>query len=172
MNNIILIGMRATGKSTIGAAIAKKISYHFCDTDKLIEDRCGTSIAQCVADKGWEAFRSVEADVVRDVAEQERTVIATGGGVVLSEDNVDALRASGKIFLLTAPLATLARRIEESSDTHRPALTDAHSVLDDLTQTWQEREQLYHAAAHEVIDTENFATLEDVAAHIASSVKE
>ena len=97
--NIILTGFMATGKTTIGRLLAGALDYEFVDTDHLIQDRCGQTIADLFREKGEAVFRRMEADVARELGRKEGLVIATGGGLVLDPANVEALENRGADFL-------------------------------------------------------------------------
>ncbi|MFO7576542.1 MAG: shikimate kinase [Pelovirga sp.] len=108
--NIILTGFMGTGKSTLGRRLAQRLGYTFVDTDELIEERCGCTIAEIFADRGESWFRQQEEALVRDLAGRQGLVIATGGGLVMNPVNVAALQASGRIICLSAtPPEILAR---------------------------------------------------------------
>jgi 3-dehydroquinate synthase len=108
--NVVLIGFMGTGKTAIGEAAAERLGYAFVDTDAAIEAQAGRSIARIFADEGEPAFRRLETQVVAAVAARDGSVIATGGGVPLSEENMRRLRRNGVIVALHAnPEAILAR---------------------------------------------------------------
>lgn len=135
--------MRGTGKSAVGRTIAEQTGFDFVDIDKVIEEEVGSPIPEIVAVHGWDYFRDMESSVTAKVAQRTRVVISTGGGVILRPENVAALKASGAIVLLTAPLAHLQARVARSD---RPSLSGL-SPADELAKIWQEREALYRAAA-------------------------
>ena len=120
--------------------------------------RAGCSIAELVETLGWDAFRDLESDVVRDVASRDAIIIDTGGGAILRQGNVDALRATGHVFWLRAPVAVLAERIKD--DTQRPSLTGTKSFVDEIEEVLALRTPLYTAAAHDIIDVENMSPAE------------
>jgi shikimate dehydrogenase len=131
--NIVLVGMPGSGKSTIGNALAKKLGRDFVDTDDVITQRCGT-ISEIFAEHGESYFRDRECEAVSDTAKGNSLVIATGGGAILREQNVDMLRQNGVIFFLNRPLediiptddrplssniADLKKRFEERYDKYK-----------------------------------------------------
>ncbi|NTW07909.1 MAG: shikimate kinase, partial [Syntrophaceae bacterium] len=81
--NVVLIGYRACGKSTVGKLLAEKLKIAFLDTDLLIEENLGMPIKEIVASQGWDYFRAREKEAVQELAQRSECVIATGGGVVL-----------------------------------------------------------------------------------------
>ncbi len=104
--NIVLTGMPGSGKSTVGRLLSAD-GFAFVDTDAEVEKRCGCTIREFIHTKGEKAFRTLEAEVIRDVSQENCRVIATGGGAILREENVRALRQNGRIYYLDAPLFRL-----------------------------------------------------------------
>lgn len=150
--NIILIGMRGTGKTTIGRKLAEKLNYRFIETDLLIEDKTGMKIKDFVSKFGWPKFRERETEVLKSLS-GNNTVLSTGGGVVVKEENISLIRKFGKIIWLRAGIETMIKRI--GNDTNRPFVTGAKSMKEDLENLVKEREELYQKAADYVIDTDN-----------------
>jgi shikimate kinase len=121
--NIILTGFMGTGKSSMGRLLAQRLGYRFVDTDQLIEEQIGHSIAELFTRQGEAAFRKLEAKLVEELAQQNRLVIATGGGLVLNPDNVNRLSQTGRIFCLTARPEEILERV--SGQQHiRPLLQE------------------------------------------------
>lgn len=150
--NIILIGMRGSGKTTIGAILAGRLHREFIPMDALIVYEAGMTIPKIVETQGWEHFRGIEARVTRKVAQLRGIINATGGGVVLNQENVKTLRATGIVFWLNVSVDNILQRIGE--DPNRPSLTGRTSRRDDMVATFNEREGLYRQAAHHIIDTD------------------
>ena len=121
--NIILTGFMGTGKTTLGQLLAEKIGYQFVDTDALIEKRIGRTIAELFEEQGETAFRKLESNLVEELAQKERLVIATGGGLVLDPNNVAALGKTGKIICLAASPEEILSRISKRQGT-RPLLQE------------------------------------------------
>ncbi len=149
--NIVLIGMRGSGKSTVGRLLADMLGYAFFDTDSLIEKRVGVSLGDFVNEEGWDAFRRHEAEVIVQVAENKKAVIATGGGVVMNNESVTRLKINGFLVLLYAPVERLMERLQGEKE-ERPYLTDAKTFEEDVLRTWKEREAQYRAVADAVVD--------------------
>jgi shikimate kinase len=143
--NIVLIGMRGSGKSTVGELLAQALGKQFVDMDTLIVEKAGQTIPQIVEQHGWDHFRDLESSIAKEVASQKGLIIATGGGAILREANVSALRQHGKLVLLSAEPTTLAARIED--DDNRPALTEQATLLGELEDVWQQRRDLYEQIA-------------------------
>lgn len=146
--NIVLIGMRATGKTAIGRVLAEYLGWQFIDVDREIENGEGVTITELVATHDWEHFRDLESKYVARAAAEEHAVIATGGGVVLRPENIEILRRDGVVVLLTAPLAELATRLQNNP--HRPSLTGADPAAE-LAKIWADRREIYEQAADTVV---------------------
>ena len=118
--NIILTGFMGTGKTTVGKLLAKRLQRPFIDTDALIVKRDGRSIADIFAQDGEAAFRAWERTVALELAQQQGLIIATGGRLMLDEENAAALSASGQVFCLTAVPQTILARVKNNAK--RPLL--------------------------------------------------
>ena len=136
LQNVVLIGMPGCGKSTVGAALAQKLGKTFVDADAEIERRTGKAIPDIFAQEGEEAFRRYEADVIADLTRQNRQVIACGGGVVKTPQNLHALRQNG-------PVLWVQRPIEKLATSGRPLSKGGEA----LRRMEHERLPLYRAAA-------------------------
>lgn len=143
--NVVLTGLRGTGKSTLGRVLARLLGYGFRDTDKDIVRRAGMPINDLVAQHGWDHFRALERQVVADAARLHQRVIAVGGGALIDADNARAVKAHGTVVLLVCDLAVLAARIARHS--HRPSLTGQGPAEAEIAQVWAERRERYHAVA-------------------------
>jgi len=111
-NNIILIGMPGAGKSTIGVILAKRIGFHFIDTDLLIQSQEKRRLQQLIDTQGLNNFRQIEEQILLDL-HVEQTIIATGGSVVYAEKGLEKLATSGYLIYLQLELSTLQRRIAD-----------------------------------------------------------
>lgn len=149
--NIVLLGMRGSGKSSVGKLLAKTLEKDFFDTDSEVEKRAKTSITELVEEKGWAFFRALEKEVCRDFSQKEKCVLATGGGVVLDEENTDAFKKNGILIFLDVPVEILAQRIEEHSANHRPKFGEK-SLQEELKDVWEERKERYLSAVDRVIN--------------------
>lgn len=146
-----LIGPRGSGKSTIGRKLAAALGWAFVDTDALVVAQAGQSIAQLVAMHGWPYFRNFECKALRS-ANTARTVVATGGGIILDPANSDFMRAHGSVFYLRTDAAVLAARLgAQPEHEQRPPLS-VRSMEDEVAEVLREREPLYGAAAHYILD--------------------
>lgn len=141
--NIVLIGMRGSGKSAIGRTLAAYLDWKLIDIDREIEASEGVEIPELVRRHDWEHFRDLETKHLTHAAAQKNVVISTGGGVILRAENVTALKKSGVVVLLHSPLAHLQKRVARSK---RPSLTGGDPAAE-LAKVWAERRELYTAAA-------------------------
>ena len=149
--NIVLIGYRGTGKSAVGEALGALLGRPVLGTDAEIVRRAGCTIPEIVAQHGWEHFRDLEEAVVADLARSTEAIIDCGGGIVTRPANVDALRETGKVVWLRAPVAVIAGRIAE--DDQRPSLTGDTDFVTEIAGVLREREPLYAAACDIELDT-------------------
>ncbi|TKB69039.1 MAG: shikimate kinase [Nitrospira sp.] len=150
--NVVLIGYRGTGKSTVGKLVAERLGRVLVSTDAEIVKSAVQSIPEIVEQHGWEYFRDLETKICQDLAGRDGVVIDTGGGAILRSQNVEGLKRTGKLFWLTAPVETIARRI--GADTQRPSLTGTKSFLDEIQDVLRERTPKYQAAADYIIETD------------------
>ena len=150
--NIVLIGYRGTGKSTIGRAVAARLGREMVSTDKEIVRRAGSSIPEIVAAHGWDYFRDLESTICQELAGKDDLVIDTGGGAILCQQNVDVFKRNGRLVWLTASVETIAARI--GSDRQRPSLTGTKSHVDEIREVLTERIPKYQAAADMTIATD------------------
>jgi shikimate kinase len=151
--NIVLIGYRGTGKSTVGRLLSTRLGRELVSTDAEIVKRAQRTIPEIVNKEGWEYFRDLESDVCRELGIRDQLVIDTGGGAILREQNVEALKKNGTLFWLTASVETIARRI--GGDNQRPSLTGTKSFVDEIEDVLRERTPKYQAAADRIIATDD-----------------
>ncbi len=158
--NIVLIGIRGSGKTTVGEILAGKLGRDFVEMDELIAQKAGLTIPEIVAKNGWGKFRDIEEEITSEVAGRDNIINASGGGVVTREKNISQLKETGLVVWLQASVDTLLKRLGE--DTERPPLVSGRSRRGDIEITLAERKPLYQKAADLAIDTEN-KTPEEVA---------
>ena len=139
--NIVLIGMPGSGKSTLGKQIAEMTGSTFIDTDTAIEEMTGKHPSEIIRESGEDAFRDIETQAVREVSKKSGIVIATGGGIVKRLENIPLLRQNGKILYLDCPT-------DELPVTPDRPLSSSREVIEELHRT---RHPLYTAAADAVI---------------------
>jgi len=149
-NNIYLIGMMGSGKSTIGKLLAKNIYYKFIDVDDFIVNHSAyESINEIFEQKNEEFFRTLENDAMKELSGFEKTVIATGGGVILNKEHIQIMHSTGIVIYLESDIENLVRRLKDAKD--RPLLkgVDLEKKLERL---FNKRERLYSQAANLKID--------------------
>ena len=140
--NIVLIGMPASGKSTIGGILATALGRELIDTDELVTNIAGMEIPEIFATKGEAEFRDIETSAVLEASKRTQLVIATGGGAILRRENVRTLRANGRLFFLDRPLDMLIPTDD------RPLANS----LDAIKTRYEERYPIYSEVADERID--------------------
>lgn len=147
VERIALIGLSGTGKSSVAPLVAARLGWDVVDTDRLVAERFGMSIPRIFARYGEAIFRAAEREALLDACRRQRSVIATGGGVVLDERNWVPLRSGTAVVHLWAPIETLVRRLQrEASDAEvgRPLLAGDLEVR--LRALWEQRRHLYERA--------------------------
>ena len=143
--NVVLTGLRGSGKSTLGRVLARLMGYRFRDTDRDIVRRAGMSINEIVAQHGWDHFRAIERKVVSQAAQLRNHVIAVGGGALVDDENARIVKENAIVVLLVCDLQVLAARIARHS--HRPSLTGQASAEAEIAQVWEQRRDHYQAVA-------------------------
>jgi shikimate kinase len=152
--NVVLIGYRGCGKSSVGQVLAARLSWRYVDTDALIEHEAGCTVAELFARAGEADFRKREARIVAKVARGARQIISVGGGAVLDAANQAHLKAAGPCVWLTAPPEELHRRLtaDTRSATLRPNLT-TQGGLAEIREVLNARAPVYNAVADHTVDT-------------------
>ena len=166
--NVILVGYRGTGKSSVARLVARSLGYEVVNLDAEIVEKAGQAIPEIVADRGWEGFRDLEEEVCREAAGGDGRVLDCGGGVVERDANVGLLRSAGKVFWLTATPESIVARI--AGDDQRPSLTGTKSFTEEVAEVLERRTPLYRKLAHVEVTTDG-RTVDDVAAEIVSRVR-
>jgi len=163
--NIVLCGFMGCGKSTVGKRLAAETGFTLVDMDTYIEEAAGMTVSDIFAAEGEASFRAREHAACVTLGKQDRLIIATGGGAVLREDNVTALRHGGTIVWLRVTPETVLRRLE--GDTTRPLLMreDKEQAVRELMTA---RDSLYAAAADVTVDADGDA--ENICAAILAAV--
>jgi shikimate kinase len=118
--NVILVGFMGTGKSTVGKLLAGRLGWNFADMDEWIEKQQQSAIRDLFRIHGEAYFRSLESKALRKLLEEEKKILATGGGAVLAQENRDCMRENGLVIALTATPASIINRV--SHDQNRPLL--------------------------------------------------
>ncbi len=150
--NIVLIGYRGTGKSTVAKILGQRLGRKVISTDAEIVKEAKQSIPHIVEQFGWDHFRGLETQMCRKLQDQADLVIDTGGGLILKEENVKILKAHGTFFWLTAEIPIIVKRI--SGDTQRPSLSGTKTFVEEIGDILKERTPKYQAAADHAIPTD------------------
>jgi shikimate kinase len=161
--NIVLFGFMGTGKTCIGKSVAEKLGLKFVDMDDVVVERAGKSIPEIFAEDGEAHFRTIERQIVKDLAGEGGYVIATGGGVIKNPENVRDYSRSGLVICLSASPEVIFSRVEH--DTGRPLL-NTDDKLATIRSLLAERQHLYDTIPNS-IDTSDMSA-DEVAARIAS----
>jgi shikimate kinase len=170
---VYLIGMPASGKTTIGKQVAKKTNFSFIDLDDVISAKEEVSIKQLFQDKGEAYFREIESKYLKEVSQTKtNTVISLGGGTPCFYDNMDVILSSGKVFHINAPDYIIISRIKKGI-TERPLFAglNENELSDKINQLLKEREPFYLKAHHQ-IDTHTRSKkqiVEEIINHIKNS---
>ena len=149
MNNIILTGFMGTGKSSVGKKLANYLSFDYVDTDCLIVEKTGLSIADIFQKYGEKYFRKLEKDVIGSLISKERHVISVGGGAVVNSGNLSLLKRCGLLICLKASPENIASRLK--GDNSRPVLSGDNDI-ENIRSILKRREE-YYVKAGESIDT-------------------
>ncbi|MEW8955691.1 shikimate kinase [Clostridium sp.] len=149
MKNIILIGMSGCGKTTVGKALSENLGMKFMDTDDEIEKKEGISTSNIFKLKGEKYFRKVEKNLIEEISALENTVIATGGGMAVFEDNINKLNEIGYTIFLRVKEEVFLERILE--DRKRPLAMKGREYLIELYLSRVDK----YLKAHKIVDCEN-----------------
>ena len=148
--NIYLIGLMGAGKTTIGRQLARSLKMPFYDSDKAIEEHTGVDIPTIFEFEGEQGFRQRERKMIRQLTELKGIVLATGGGVILSEQNRELLKNNGYVVYLQCSVERILERTRR--DTQRPLL-NTENPRKRIEQLLNEREGLYSSCADYIVDT-------------------
>lgn len=172
--NIILIGMPGCGKTQIGKMLAAELGMRFKDCDRLIEEQCGMSIPEIFSEYGEKYFRDEESRVIRGLDGMDNAVIATGGGCVERQCNIEQLKKCGTVVFINRSVADIAEDVDVSG---RPLLADtdggsraAELTRERLNSIYERRIALYRKCCD--IETENSGTIDVAVKKITYGVKE
>ncbi len=151
---VVLIGFRATGKTTIGQLLAQRLEWPFVDLDHLIQEQLGQSIAEIVQQRGWAYFREREREALEALSFSKPMVLACGGGAVLHQRELENLAKDSLVVWLKAPIEVIRRRLQadQKTKTQRPSLTNK-GLWEELEALLDQRTPLYQHFAHLIVDT-------------------
>lgn len=167
MQNVFLVGFMGSGKSTIARCMAKNYGLDMIDMDQLIVEREGMCIPDIFAQKGEPYFRVAETNLLIELKEQQDKVVSCGGGVVLRDENVQAMRQSGQVVLLNAKPETILERVKD--DDNRPLLRGNKNVQF-IRDMMEKRQPKYEEAADFVVHTDG-KSADEICKEIMSKVK-
>ena len=163
-----MCGMMGSGKSTLGRMAARRLGLGFLDLDQEADRRLGHSFHDLVRDQGWLPFRELEYRICKEVAARDRVLFSLGGGTVRYQWNLDLLKGTGPIILLSAPLEVLAERVRSLQ---RPRVTAQQGLDQEIAAIWKNSGQKYLDAADVVIETHPHS-LEQVADQLCQTLAE
>lgn len=155
--NLVLIGFMGTGKSSIGRLLAARLRFKFVDTDQIIVESAGMEIPEIFAKLGEPHFRDLETEALRTLASVQRRVVATGGGIVIREENRPLLQALGLVVALTATDEVIFKRV--SRNKKRPLL-QTPNPRETIARLLGTREPLYAETAQRLVDTSDLTHAE------------
>jgi shikimate kinase len=161
--NIVLIGYRCTGKTSVGEALARELRRDFADTDRLIEKKVGRSTESFIYEMGWDNFRGIERQMVDEISKKDKMVIATGGGVVMDERNIASLKENGWVVWLKAQEDILRKRMEKDNigGNKRTPIMGSNS-LEEIKKVLELRKPLYSRMGDASIDCGTLTVAETV----------
>ncbi len=153
-DSIALIGFMATGKSVVGKALKDHLGkkYNFIETDLLIVEMAGKSIPRIFSEDGEALFREYELKACKEVTLQKKSIISCGGGVVLNKKNIEILKQTCQIVLLTASLEEIYNRAIKDGKENRPII-DKKDPYKEIERILLYRKPYYYSAAELIIDT-------------------
>ncbi|MFN3628627.1 MAG: shikimate kinase [Casimicrobiaceae bacterium] len=146
----MLVGPMGAGKTTVGQLLARRLGLAFLDTDQVLEARTGVSIATIFEIEGEQQFRAREAALIAELLSEDRVVIATGGGAILSDATRELLARRARVIYLHATPETSYVRVRKSRD--RPLL-NVDAPLEKLKSLYAVRDPLYRSVAHLIVNT-------------------
>lgn len=164
--NIVLIGFMGTGKTSSGKKVAELLGMTFIDMDHVIEERENRKISDIFETDGEPFFRQLEFNLAKELSSQDNLVIATGGGIVLNQENINNFESSGKVICLSADPKSILERV--AKETHRPLL-EGDEKMNKILGILESRKELYSAIKNQVDTTK--LDVEEVVAKIIKIVQ-
>lgn len=170
--NIFLTGYRCTGKTTIGKQLAGLFGFDFIDADEMLVEDAGMTVAEIVERFGWDDFRDRESEVLKKLCSMNNVVVATGGGVILRDHNVDCMKKAGTVVWLKASVETIAERMvrDDKTGEQRPGLTDKGAVRE-IEETLTLRLPMYQGAMNFSVDTDD-KSVDEICSKIKNTLEQ
>jgi len=168
INNIYLVGLMGSGKTTVGKLASKKLSKLFIDSDHVIEESTGVKVPLIFEYEGEEGFRKRETKVLEELVIKKNIILATGGGIILKKNNQRLLAENGLVIYLKADYYLLASRLR--NDGTRPLLQGI-DIKQKLKELLEVRDPIYKSIADYVIDTKNKRAI-DIVNEIEKIIKQ
>ena len=165
--NIFLIGLMGSGKTTIGKILSKNLGKNFYDSDQVVEEKTGVKVPLIFEYEGEVGFRKREESVLQDLVRHKNIVLATGGGIILSRNNCKLLKDNGHVVYLKSTCEDLVDRM--SGDKSRPLLqgVDLKKTLENL---FSFRDPIYSSTSDYILETSNKRT-NQITSEIESFIK-
>lgn len=167
---VTLIGLMGAGKTKVGLRAAERVGRGFVDTDAMVEQAAGRSVAAIFADDGEQRFRALERAAIASALECGNVVVSVGGGAVLDADNVTRMRAAGVVVWLYADPVTLATRLTKSAARGDRPLLDGSDRTAVLAELLDARRDAYTAAATATLRTDGM-TVDESAVLLATWIR-
>jgi len=159
---LYLIGMMGCGKTTVGKYLASQLKYSFVDIDFLIEEKCSLKVHEIINQYGIEYFRHLESEALIQLDNNKHTVVSTGGGILLNENNITFMKNNGLMIYLNVSIDELKKRLNDSELMKRPLLK-----VNTLDKIYEERKEAYLFYSDLMILCEDF-TVKEISQHIIS----
>jgi shikimate kinase len=168
--NIYLIGFMGSGKSTTGRKIATSLCWSFIDTDRLIEEQNGLSVAELFTLRGEKYFREAEKKALLAASVRSRTVVACGGGTPCSEENIGIMKETGVILYLRLPVEILVSRLEKSKTVRPLLLNNGKTDLKERVLELLEKRTVWYEQADLITDGQS--TTEKLTGQLAELIRD
>ena len=151
-NNIFLVGLMGSGKTSIGKALAKKLNMNFIDLDREIIEETNSTISKIFDDLGEHKFRELETQTLNKISTVDNTVISTGGGVILKPENIKTMRENGSIIHLDVDVKSQLQRVKNTEN--RPLLNKGN-IKEKLVEIKHQRDGTYKSISLASVNTSN-----------------
>jgi shikimate kinase len=169
--NIYLIGFMGSGKSTTGRKIASSLRWSFIDTDRLIEEQNGLSVAELFTLRGEQYFREAERKALMTASARSRTVVACGGGTPCSEENIGIMKETGVILYLKLPVDILVSRLEKSKTVRPLLVNNGETDLKERVMELLEKRIWWYEQADIITDGQS-TTIEKLTGQLAEIIRD